>query len=115
VFIINDEYGKIDIIFIYRTHASLSNDSALQEMIVEGECNLMSERLSLMKPNFLRKYLIKIIEDIQFVNLSNDNIDTLLKICSEYKNKQHIPCSEYCNLHSIEGALIKFNISYFCS
>jgi len=66
MFIINDECGKINMIVIYRTHASLFNDNASQEMIVEGECNLMSELLSLMKPNFLRKYLIKIIDLFMF-------------------------------------------------
>jgi len=66
MFIINDEYVKINMIVIYRTHASLFNDNSSQEIIVEGECNLMSERLSLMKPNFLRKYLIKLIDLFMF-------------------------------------------------
>lgn len=72
-------------------------------MIIEGECRLIAERLSLLKPNYLRKYLVKIIEDIRLINVTDDNINVLLNICSEYKHKQHITCNEHCNKESIEG------------
>jgi len=72
-------------------------------MVIEGECRLISERLNLLKPNYLRKYLIKIIDEIGHFNVTDDNIDVLLKVCSEYKNKQHVPCNECCSLESIEG------------
>ncbi|XP_027843521.2 DNA primase large subunit-like [Aphis gossypii] len=85
-----------------RTHASLTDDQALKEMVIEGECRLISERLNLMKPNYLRKYLIKIIDDIRLFDVTNDNIDVLLKFCSEYKDKQHVPCNEHCSAQSIE-------------
>jgi hypothetical protein len=78
-------------------------------MIIEGECRLIKERLHLLKPNFLRKYLTKTIEDIQVFNYNDDNINVLLKICSEYKDKQHLPCDEHCSLEFIEGLSIKFN------
>lgn len=90
--------------FIYfRTHASLTNDCTLKQIIIEGECYLITERLRLLKPNFLRKYLIKIIEDIQLFSVVDDNISILQKVCLEYKNKQHEPCSEHCNIQSIKG------------
>lgn len=79
-------------------------------MIIEGECRLIKERLRLLKPNFLRKYLTKIIEDIQVCNDTDDNMNVLLKVCSEYKYKQHLPCDEHCSLEFIEGLLIKLNI-----
>lgn len=72
-------------------------------MIIEGECYLITERLSLLKPNFLRKYLIKIIEDIELLSVIDDNIGVLLKVCLEYKNKQHEPCSDNCNTQYIKG------------
>jgi len=56
-----------------------------------------------MKPNYLRKYLIKIIDDIRLFDVTDDNIDVLLKFCSEYKDKQHVPCNEHCSTQSIEG------------
>lgn len=74
-------------------------------MVIEGECRLISERLSLLKPNFLRKYLIKIIDDIRLFSVTDDNINVLLKFCSEYKDKQHVPCNEHCSVQSIEGLL----------
>lgn len=84
-------------------------------MIIEGECFLITERLNLLKPSIFRKYLIKIIEDIQLLNTTDDNIENLLKVCLEYKNKQHEPCNECCNLHSIEGLLIFIiYLFYYC-
>ncbi|XP_060872805.1 DNA primase large subunit-like [Metopolophium dirhodum] len=85
-----------------RTYASLTDDHTLKEMVIEGECRLISERLNLLKPNFLRKYLVKIIDEIGLFSVTDDNIDVLLKVCSEYKDKQHVPCNEYCSTHSIE-------------
>ncbi|XP_060853428.1 DNA primase large subunit-like isoform X1 [Rhopalosiphum padi] len=85
-----------------RTHASLTDDNTLKEMVIEGECRLITERLNLLKPNFLRKYLIKIIDDIRLFNVMDDNLDVLLKFCSEYKDKQHVSCDEHCSIHSIE-------------
>jgi len=75
-------------------------------MVIEGECRLISERLNLMKPNYLRKYLTKIIDDIRLFDVTDDNIDVLLKFCSEYKDKQHVPCNEHCSTQSIKGLLI---------
>jgi len=74
-------------------------------MVIEGECRLISERLNLLKPNFLRKYLIKLIDEIGLFSVTDDNINVLLKVCSEYKDKQHVPCNEYCSTQSIEGLL----------
>lgn len=87
----------------FRTHASLTDDCTLKELILEGECYLITERLNLLKSNFLRKYLIKIIEDIELFSVTDDNLDVLLKVCLEYKNKQHVPCNEHCTEQSIEG------------
>lgn len=72
-------------------------------MVIEGECRLITERLNLLQPNYLRKYLIKIIDDIGRLSVIDDNIDVLLKVCSEYKNKQHVTCNEDCSIQSIEG------------
>lgn len=74
-------------------------------MIIEGECYLISERLSLLKPNCRRKYLSTIIDDIGNMSDTDDNIDVLLKFCSEYKSKQHVFCDEDCNQYTIEGLL----------
>lgn len=79
-------------------------------MIIEGECYLIKERLSLLKPNFLRKYLIKIIDDIGLFSVTDDTIDVLLKVCLEYKNKQHVPCYKHCEEQSIEGLFKEFNV-----
>jgi len=92
---------------ISRTYASLTDEHTLKEMVIEGECRLISERLNLLKPNYLRKYLLKIIDEIGLFSVTDDNIDVLLKVCSEYKDKQHVPCNEYCSIHSIEGLLIQ--------
>lgn len=75
-------------------------------MIIEGECCLFTERLSLMKPNLLRKNLVKTIEDIGLLSLTDDTIDVMLKVCLELKNKQHEPCNEQCNTNYVEGLLI---------
>ncbi|VVC28967.1 DNA primase large subunit, eukaryotic/archaeal [Cinara cedri] len=83
-----------------RTHASLTDDCTLKETIIEGECSLITERL--LKPNFFKKYLNKIIEDIQCFSLTDDNIDVLLKVCLEYKKKTHATCFENCNEQYIE-------------
>jgi len=47
------------------------------------------------------------MEDIEFINVTDDNLDVLLKVCLEYTRKQHAPCSEQCNAESIESLLIK--------
>lgn len=77
-------------------------------MIIEGECRLIAERLSLLKPNYLRKYLVHTIDDIRLTDVTDDNINVLLNICIEYKNKQHEPCNEHCNNESIKGCLIMY-------
>lgn len=77
----------------------------LKELIIEGECNLISERLSLLKPNYLRQHLNKIIDDIRFLNINDDYVDVLLEVCTDYKNKQHEPCDENCNAEFIKGML----------
>lgn len=48
-------------------------------MIIEGECRLITEHLNLLTPNYLRKYLILIIDHITFLNVTDDNLDVLLK------------------------------------
>jgi len=104
--IIKKENNTYVLVFC-RTHASLTNDSTLKDLIIGGECNLVEERLSLLKLNDLRKYLIQIIEDIGLINVTDDNLDVLLRVCSEYKRKQHAPCSEHCSAESITSLLIK--------
>ncbi|XP_050440714.1 DNA primase large subunit-like [Adelges cooleyi] len=84
-----------------RTHASLTKDPDLKETIIEGECNLIAERLRLLTPKYLRKYLIQIIDDIKCLNKTDDNIDVLLKVCEQYKDKQHEPCGDNCDLEHI--------------
>lgn len=74
-------------------------------MIIEGECCLISERLSLLKPNCLRKNLSTIIDDIGHMSVTDDIIDVVLKVCSEYKIKQHVSCHDDCNQYSIQGLL----------
>lgn len=90
-------------VVVFRTHASLTDDYTLKQMIIEGECYLITERLSLLKSNFLKKYLTKIIEDIELLNVLDDNVSVLLKVCLEYKNKQHEPCHTHCNTQFIKG------------
>lgn len=99
----------------FRTHASLTDNCILKELIIEGECSLIIERLSLLKPNYLRLYLIQIIEDIGCLSVSDDNTDVLLRVCSDYKNKQHIPCNESCNEQSIESLFLRLNLYYLYS
>lgn len=84
-------------------------------MIIEGECSLITERLSLLKPNYLRLYLIQIIENIGCLSVTDDNTDVLLRVCSDYKNKQHMSCNESCNEQSIESLLLSLNLCYFYS
>lgn len=79
-------------------------------MIIEGECRLITERLSLMKPNLLRTNLIKTIEDIELLSSTDDTINVLLKVCLDFKNKQHEPCGEQCNINNINGLLL---INYY--
>jgi len=50
----------------------LMNDCTLKVFIIKGECNLITECLSLLKPNYLRKCLFKIIEDIGLINVIDD-------------------------------------------
>jgi len=76
-------------------------------LIIRGECNLIRERLNLLKLNDLIKYLIQIIEDIKLFNVTDDNLDVLLGVCSEYKRKQHAPCSLHCSAEFITSLLIK--------
>lgn len=87
----------------------------MKELIIEGECRLITQRLHLLKPYFLRKCLTKIIEDIKNCSITDDNLGVLLKVCLEYKDKQHELCDEQCITNYIKGLLMQFEMCCYSS
>ncbi|XP_050535856.1 DNA primase large subunit-like isoform X2 [Daktulosphaira vitifoliae] len=98
------EYLRISSLLDYSGFLSLSltGDSDLKEVIIEGECNLITERLNLLKPQYMIKYLIHTIKEIECLNTVDENTKLLLKVCKVYKEKQHEPCDENCDLESLK-------------